>query len=77
MRNRIRCLKCHTIIESRHRHDFVWCPCHAVYIDGGLDYKRMGGDLSKIMIVQDDDTELPLKEYEDGLSTERAPGASQ
>jgi len=43
IRNRGRCLICNTIIESKHRHDFVWCKCGAVAVDGGNDYlKRVG-----------------------------------
>ena len=41
MRNRIRCHSCDTIIESTHRHDFVVCPCEAVAVDGGTDYRRI------------------------------------
>lgn len=41
--NRIICKKCRVTISSLHRHDFVWCSCHSVAVDGGLDYlKRMG-----------------------------------
>lgn len=72
MRNRIRCLKCNTVIESKYRRDFVWCPCHTVFIDGGNAYKRMGGDLAQIRIVQDDGTELPLQEVERGSAPERS-----
>jgi hypothetical protein len=43
VRNRIRCKKCNTILESRHRHDFVSCPC-GTFTDGGLDYVRWGAD---------------------------------
>ena len=35
MRNRIKCLKCNDIIESKSRHDFVWCKCKSVAVDGG------------------------------------------
>ena len=46
-RNAIRCLSCNTVIESKHRHDFKYCECRNYFIDGGLDYRRMGGvDLS-------------------------------
>ena len=43
-RNRARCRKCGTIIESKHRHDFVWCECRSIFVDGGLDYIRAGGN---------------------------------
>jgi hypothetical protein len=44
-RNAVRCLKCNTVIESKHVHDFVWCTCKAIFTDGGSDYIRRGGDL--------------------------------
>jgi len=40
---RIKCLKCGDIIQSYHRHDFKWCSCENVFIDGGNDYMRYGG----------------------------------
>jgi len=39
----IQCLKCGDFIESKYRHDFVWCSCKNIYIDGGDDYCRYGG----------------------------------
>lgn len=41
IRNRVRCVKCDTVLESRHRHDFRSCPC-GNFIDGGLSYVRAG-----------------------------------
>jgi hypothetical protein len=41
--NAARCKKCGSIIISRHRHDFVWCLCHNVFVDGGNAYTRIGG----------------------------------
>ena len=52
--NKIKCKKCGEIIESRHRHDFKFCKCGAVAVDGGKDYlRRLGNqedyeELSKI-----------------------------
>ena len=53
IRNAARCLNCKTIIESKHRHDFVVCPCFkdevgntGIFIDGGHDYIRRGGCLA-------------------------------
>lgn len=39
-RNRIRCLRCEDIIESIHVHDFRWCSCGAVAVDGGPEYMK-------------------------------------
>lgn len=42
--NKARCASCDTIVESRHRHDFVRCECGSFALDGGLDYWRVVGD---------------------------------
>ena len=49
-KNSVKCLICNTILESKHRHDFVMCPCpNQTFTDGGLSYNRVGGkDLSLI-----------------------------
>ena len=44
--NAIRCPECGDVIYSRTRHDFRNCSCGNVYIDGGLDYIRVGGKAS-------------------------------
>jgi hypothetical protein len=41
--SRIKCLKCGDIIQSMYKHDFVWCSCGNVFVDGGNDYFRFGG----------------------------------
>lgn len=42
VRNAAECTHCHSVIESKHRHDFVHCKCERIYVDGGLDYLRRG-----------------------------------
>lgn len=38
------CLQCGYILHSKHRHDFVQCPCpNKTFTDGGNDYFRRGG----------------------------------
>ncbi len=39
--NKIKCNKCGDVIESIHRHDFKFCKCGAVAVDGGHDYLRI------------------------------------
>lgn len=43
-RNRARCRKCKTVVESKYRHDFVTCECGAISVDGGNDYFRRVGN---------------------------------
>ena len=49
-KNSVKCLVCNTILESKHRHDFVMCPCpNHTACDGGLEYQRtLAVDLSLI-----------------------------
>ena len=53
--NKIRCNKCGEIIESKSVHDFKFCKCGAVAVDGGKDYLRRCGnredweDLSEVI----------------------------
>lgn len=42
--NKIKCKKCGDIIESINVHDFKWCSCGAVAIDGGREYLRRIGN---------------------------------
>ena len=37
----ITCPKCKEMIYSRARHDFRWCSCKSVAIDGGFDYMKI------------------------------------
>ena len=49
VRNSAKCAKCGDEIESKHRHDWVACKCRAIFIDGGTDYIRAGGNLEDII----------------------------
>lgn len=44
-KNSVRCKKCNTVIESKHRNDLVFCPCGNIGVDGGRDYIRRLGDV--------------------------------
>ena len=44
IRHRIKCKQCDEIIESTRRHDFKFCKCGAVAVDGGKDYLRRVGN---------------------------------
>lgn len=45
----IMCRQCGDVIRSFYRHDFKPCSCGAIYIDGGEDYFRTGGDINDIL----------------------------
>jgi hypothetical protein len=44
--NQIECLKCGDKPFSAHRHDFKYCKCKAVAVDGGTSYLRRIGNPS-------------------------------
>ena len=44
IKNKAKCLKCGDIIESTYRHDFKWCKCGAIAVDGGKDYLKRSGE---------------------------------
>jgi hypothetical protein len=68
-RNRAKCALCEDVIESKSRHDFVSCSCGAIFVDGGRDYCRMGGNMENIILLNNDGTETSLLEVN---QTERA-----
>jgi hypothetical protein len=39
--NAFECPKCAAVIFSRTRHDYRWCPCKTIAVDGGLEYARV------------------------------------
>ena len=43
--NKIRCKKCGEVIESKSVHDFNFCKCKSVAVDGGHEYLRRLGNL--------------------------------
>lgn len=46
--NKIRCRDCGDVVESKHRHDFKYCKCGAIAVDGGREYLRRVGKLEAI-----------------------------
>ncbi len=55
MRNRIKCRLCNDIIESLHVHDFKWCKCGAIAVDGGQHYFKRVGQLENMMELPGDE----------------------
>lgn len=57
IKNCIRCKFCGDIIISEHRHDFKYCSCGRVAIDGGHDYLKRSftndsNDYEELSIIQ-------------------------
>ena len=46
--NRIKCRICNDVITSNSRHDFKFCKCGAIAVDGGKDYFRRYGNIENI-----------------------------
>ena len=57
--NKIQCKHCEDIIESKRTHDFKYCKCGKVFVDGGLEYGRRGFPTSP------DSDFIELSEYRD------------
>lgn len=58
VKNRIKCLKCNTIVESKYTHDFKWCKCKAVAVDGGKSYLKRCGyekDYVEMSVIKGED----------------------
>ena len=60
----IECPLCGDIIYSRARHDFRWCSCETIAIDGGLDYTKVSYDSEKVPSPQTHAIELPITREE-------------
>jgi hypothetical protein len=43
--NRVKCGKCGELITSTHQHDFRWCKCNSIAVDGGNAYLKRCGDI--------------------------------
>lgn len=43
--NCIKCKKCGDVIRSKNRHDFRYCSCKSVAVDGGSWYCKRVGEL--------------------------------
>ena len=63
----IKCKKCNHFIWSRHRHDFRFCKCGSVAIDGGRDYVKVTGKKedyeTHLIVVPKDVTKTSFVEF--------------
>lgn len=62
IRNAAKCNKCGDVIQSVSRHDFVECECGSIFVDGGNEYMRAGGDREDIefLYVSTDKQYIPF-----------------
>ena len=73
LKNSIRCKKCNSILESKSTHDFNWCDCKSIFIDGGFDYCRYGGKgldyIENLSVIIDEETisEVTMQETDTEL----------
>lgn len=51
IRNAAKCAKCHDVIQSVHRNDFVECECGSIFVDGGNEYMRSGGAMENFIAL--------------------------
>lgn len=58
MKNRAKCKKCETVIESFHATDLVLCKCGAIGVDGGDAMKCLANDWSDFVRVDDEGNEV-------------------
>ena len=64
IRNMAKCAKCGEVIESKSRHDMVWCPCGAIAVDGGHDYLKRSMSVGEDCLIE-------LSEYSDKEKVDR------
>lgn len=68
--NAVLCHVCGDLVSSRHRHDFRFCYCGNIAVDGGLEYIRRVGN----GITHNTYTDLSRWEGdEDGRASRRRP----
>lgn len=44
IRNSAKCRKCGEEVESKTLHDFAWCKCGSIALDGGKSYLKRSGN---------------------------------
>lgn len=56
----IYCGRCGDKVFSRARHDFRMCSCKSIFVDGGFDYFRVGGNTGLPIDISVDATKQEL-----------------
>lgn len=76
MRNRAKCRKCSSVIESHRWGDRVSCSCGEIEVDGGSDKPLCyANDWGNFMRVDDDDNEIVPKVEDRANEVTNAPQA--
>lgn len=63
--NQVECQKCGDKPFSRNRHDFRYCKCGSIAVDGGTEYLRRVGD---IHAYNDLSIEMPSQIIDDAIA---------
>jgi tRNA(Ile2) C34 agmatinyltransferase TiaS len=50
--NKAQCKLCNDVIESVHGHDFRWCKCGEIAVDGGKRYLKRAAKTSLDNIIE-------------------------
>jgi len=58
MRNRAKCRKCGSVIESFHPTDFILCKCEEIAVDGGEALRCYARDWGNFLRVDDEGNEI-------------------
>lgn len=58
--NKIKCKYCNDVIESFYTHDFKWCSCGQVAVDGGHEYckrtyRNSPDDFEELSVIEEVD----------------------
>ncbi len=69
---RVKCRRCGDVIQSMHRHDFKWCECRAIAVDGGSDYLRTTGHLTNMEFLEHEVVEV-LQRWKENRASWPAP----
>lgn len=62
--NKIQCTKCGDIIESKYTHDFKFCKCGQVSVDGGCSYLKRSFKNSPLDYIDLSEYEEKILEYD-------------
>lgn len=49
IKNQVQCRKCKDLLISTHVHDFKFCSCGAIAVDGGNEYLRRCGNIEDMI----------------------------